>query len=76
MFDFTGLFSRDSRDDATETTAAPAAPAPAPARPGNYLVHKDGKPFAILNATPALAERTVAGFMLATPGARWSFERA
>lgn len=74
MFDFTGLFSRDSHDDdAIETNAAPAA---TEARPSNYLVHKDGKPFAILNATPVLAERTIAGFMLATPGSRWSFERA
>lgn len=72
MFDFTGLFSRDSHDDATETTAASSAPG---ARPLNYMVHKDGKPFAILNATPALAERTVAGFMLATPASHWSFER-
>jgi hypothetical protein len=48
---------------------------PAIARPVEYVVRKDGKPFAILNATPALAERTMAGFARATPAASWSLER-
>lgn len=68
MFDITGLFTRANRDDATVTTIAPP-------RPVDHLVHKDGKPFAILNATPALAERTVTGFMLATPTSAWSLQR-
>lgn len=72
MFDFTGLFSRGNHDDATAMTLAPRA---AETHPRNYMVHKDGKPFAILNATPALAERTLAGFRLATPASTWSFER-
>jgi hypothetical protein len=75
MFDFAGLFSRDSNDDDANSTSA-SAPAPTAARPANYVVRKDGKPFAILNATPALAQRTIAGFMLATPAAHWSYERA
>lgn len=40
-----------------------------------YVVRKDGKPFAILNATPALIQRTLAGFALAEPSASWSIER-
>lgn len=44
-------------------------------RPVEYMVRKDGKPFAILNATPALAKRTLAGFVLASPAASWSVER-
>lgn len=44
-------------------------------RPVEYVVRKDGKPFAILNATPALAERTLAGLALANPAACWSAER-
>lgn len=44
-------------------------------RPVQYMVRKDGKPFAILNATPALADRTLAGFALASPAASWSVER-
>ncbi len=53
-------------------TACPTGSTPAV----EYVVHKDGKPFAILNATPALARRTVAGLALASPTASWSFERA
>lgn len=45
------------------------------ARPVQYVVRKDGKPFAILNATPALAARTLAGFKQANPAAAWSCER-
>lgn len=41
-----------------------------------YVVRKDGKPFAILNATPALVRRTLAGFALACPAASWSAEPA
>ncbi|MBC7952261.1 MAG: hypothetical protein H7Z12_10655 [Rhodospirillaceae bacterium] len=55
--------SRGFRDDAVETC------------PVEYVVRKDGKPFAFLNATPALATRTVTGFALATPEADWTFER-
>ncbi|HLO79050.1 MAG TPA: hypothetical protein VK196_21550 [Magnetospirillum sp.] len=46
-----------------------------PHRPVEFLVRKDGKPFAILNASPALIQRTLAGFMLASPTASWSVER-
>lgn len=74
MFDFAGLFSRDSNDDATDPLSAPAPTAEA--RPINYMVRKDGKPFAILNATPTLAQRTVTGFMRAIPASCWSYERA
>lgn len=42
--------------------------------PVEYMVRKDGKPFAILNATPALVRRTLAGFALACPSASWSAE--
>lgn len=45
------------------------------ASPGEYMVRKDGKPFAILNATPALVQRTLAGFEMACPSASWSVER-
>lgn len=64
--------SRDFRDDAAETSALNPAVEPCPVE---YVVCKDGKPFAILNATPALAMRTITGFALATPGADWTFER-
>lgn len=67
MFDISGFFTRANRD-ACETNIAPP-------RPVDYLVHKDGKPFALLNATPALAERTVTGFMLAIPDSAWSLQR-
>lgn len=50
---------------------------PAPdAQPVEYVVCKDGKPFAILNATPALVRRTLAGFAQACPTASWSAEPA
>lgn len=45
------------------------------ASPEDYVVRKDGKPFAILNATPALVRRTLAGFAQAEPSATWSVER-
>lgn len=64
--------SRDFRDDAAETTECPPAAEPCPVE---YVVRMDGKPFAILNATPALATRTVTGFALARPEADWTFER-
>ncbi len=66
MFDCAGLTSCDSPDDFTAT---------ADARPLDYVVTKDGKPFAILNATPELARRTVSGFALAAPEATWSMDR-
>lgn len=52
------------------------APDAIAASPVEYVVRKDGKPFAILNATPALVRRTLAGFALACPAASWSAERA
>lgn len=67
MFDLSGLFTRASRDDARTEVAS--------ARPIDFVVHKDGKPFAILNATPALAERTIAGFERTTPQSAWSLQR-
>ncbi|MGE5476752.1 MAG: hypothetical protein ACM3Q1_08875 [Bacteroidales bacterium] len=52
------------------------APRAIAAAPVEYMVRKDGKPFAILNAPPALVQRTLAGFAQACPSASWSFERA
>jgi hypothetical protein len=66
MFDFAGLFRRDT-SEITTTTAEPVE------RPLDYTVFKDGAPFALLNATPALAARTVAGFLRAEPDCRWSY---
>lgn len=54
------------------TIVAPRATAVSPLE---YMVRKDGKPFAILNATPILVRRTLAGFALACPSATWSIER-
>jgi hypothetical protein len=59
----------ESLDRPTSALRTPAS------RPVEYVVRKDGKPFVILNATPALAERTMAGFVRATPAASWSLER-
>lgn len=72
MFSQAGLPTRETRDDASRTNASTSSAAQ---RPVDYVVRKDGKPFAILNATPALAQRTVTGFALASPGASWSFDR-
>lgn len=69
MFDFTGFFSRDD-DTATITTEAAAEDSPI-----DFVVLKDGCPFAILNASPGLAEYTMAGFALATPEAQWALAR-
>jgi len=44
-------------------------------RPQDYLVTKDGSPFALLNAAPALAEYTLNGFRRADPQACWNCER-
>ncbi|CAA7626486.1 hypothetical protein [Magnetospirillum sp. UT-4] len=63
MFSFSGLLTRERR---SVHSGQP--------RPADHLVHKDGMPFAILNATPALAARTVAGFRLAVPEAHWSYQ--
>ncbi|MBX9634854.1 MAG: hypothetical protein K2X44_07715 [Magnetospirillum sp.] len=72
MFDHSGLPTSTFCDDASETSVSVPAAEP---RPVEYVVCKDGKPFAILNATPVLAARTVTGFALATPGTHWTFER-
>lgn len=69
MFDFSGIFHRSS------PIPASAAVWSAPEHPVDYLVTKDGRPFALLNATPALAEHTLAGFVRGTPDAVWSYER-
>lgn len=69
MFDPSGPPSCAAHDSA----AAPSVSRPkAESCPVEYVVHKDSKPFAILNATPVLATRTVNGFALASPGAEWS----
>jgi hypothetical protein len=66
MFESAGLTFSDLQEDFTAT---------ADPRPVEYVVRKDGKPFAILNATPELARRTVSGFALAAPQAAWSMDR-
>lgn len=73
MFDFIGLFHRSHQDVPMAFTAAD--PEPQPALPLDHVVLKDGRPFAILNATPALASRTLAGFVRSTPGVRWTLAR-
>lgn len=72
MFDFTGFFSRDDHHDDAETMSVDTAAGNSPA---DFLVLKDGRPFAIVNATPGLAEYTIAGFALATPEAHWALAR-
>lgn len=62
MFDFTGL--RPAR----RATAVRAEP------PVDYTVLKDGVPFALLNAAPILAARTLAGFAKAAPDSAWRLE--
>jgi hypothetical protein len=49
---------------------------PSDCKPVTFAVYRDGRAFLLLNATPALAERTVAGFMRAAPGHEWRYERA
>jgi|AGTN01.1.fsa_nt_gi hypothetical protein len=66
MFDCTGL---PTCDDASEVDSRGPD---ACDRPMEYVVCKDGKPFAVLNATPSLALRTVAGFCRSVPSASWS----
>jgi hypothetical protein len=63
MFSFSGLFARDT----AETSSSPCED------PINYTVFKDGIAFAILNATPALAARTITGFIRSTPDADWTY---
>ena len=58
-----------------ETLDHPSPASRAAASPAEYMVRKDGRPFAILNATPALVQRTLAGFAQAEPSAFWSIER-
>lgn len=69
MFHFTELFTRDRaahmRDDTISIDRAE-----------DYLVLRDGEPFAILNATPSLAERTMAGFARTSPEVRWALTRS
>lgn len=74
MFDLTGFFSRDDHHDEPTGTMAIDTPAAATA-PVDHVVLKDGSPFAILNASPALAEFTLAGFVQATPEAQWTLAR-
>ncbi|HSV29701.1 MAG TPA: hypothetical protein VLL76_09075 [Candidatus Omnitrophota bacterium] len=68
MFDATGFHCRDDHHDECETIDPTAAPL-------DHVVLKDGRPFAILNATPALAEYALAGFVQATPGSQWTLAR-
>lgn len=44
-------------------------------RPADFMLRRNGTPFAILNATPALARNTVAGFRRTAPGVSWSVDR-
>lgn len=76
MFDFAGLFQRPSQDIPVASPAMLAEPREdASARPLDHVVLKDGRPFAILNATPELARRTLDGFVHSTPAARWTLAR-
>jgi hypothetical protein len=63
MFDFTRLLP-----PARRVTSAKAE------RPVDYTVLKDGVPFALLNAAPVLAARTLAGFAKAAPESAWQLE--
>lgn len=71
MFDRPGL----PRDDMSERSEADSRESDAWAVPVDHVVRKDGEPFAVLNATPSLALRTVAGFRRAAPSASWSVDR-
>jgi hypothetical protein len=62
MFDFTGPFTPSKRATARDE------------RPVTYTVFKDDQPFAMLNAVPLLAARTLAGFVKATPECSWRLE--
>ncbi len=71
MFEFAGLFSRptpESIHGELQTEGHGGMPV-------DYVVLKNGHPFARLNATPVLAEQTVAGLRRATPAARWTYKR-
>lgn len=72
MFDFTGFFSRDDHNDDVAEVSIDTATED---NPVDFVVMKNGRPFAILNATPGLAEYTMAGFALATPEAQWALAR-
>lgn len=69
MFHFTEMLTRTRAAQMRDDTIA-ADPAV------DYLVLRDGQPFAILNATPSLAERTVSGFARATPEVHWALTRS
>ncbi len=76
MFDFAGLFQRTPEDASVPSPAVLAEPGEdASARPLDHVVLKNGRPFAILNATPELARRTLDGFVHSTPEARWTLAR-
>lgn len=70
MFHFTEMFTRDRAAQMRDTTTIAAADPVV-----DYLVLRDGQPFAVLNATPTLAERTIMGFARATPEIHWELTR-
>lgn len=73
MFDSTGLhayFANDTLSSSDDHGAVAAT------KPMDFVVHKNGLPFAILNATTVRAHATVDGFRRAVPGAVWSLSRA
>lgn len=73
MFDFAGLFSQNCSDDDDDGECGAAE---AVGGYVTYTVYKDGQAFAILNAVPRLAARTVAGFRMASPDSAWVYEAA
>lgn len=73
MFHLSGLFQHGR--PRPPLPSAPSAPMDDAPVPRDHVVLKDGRPFAILNATPALARRTLDDFVRSTPEARWTLAR-
>ncbi|MEW5727017.1 MAG: hypothetical protein AB1918_04250 [Pseudomonadota bacterium] len=73
MFHLSSLFQRGRPRPPLQSV--PSAPVDEDLGPRDHVVLKDGRPFAILNATPALARRTLDNFVRSTPEARWTLAR-
>ncbi|MGE5547853.1 MAG: hypothetical protein ACM33T_13200 [Solirubrobacterales bacterium] len=65
----------ETTNDRAAIIGAPRAADIDVGRPVEHVILKDGLPFAIINATPVLAERTVAGFARVAPEAHWVLAR-
>lgn len=68
------MFESNGLPDISAAPAAPPVTALVAAGPMEFIVFRNGQPFAVLNATPALAARTVAGFARVSPGCAWTYE--